>query len=81
MDKIDHIPFKWAEFLWDDDQDDHVLIYVICQTCCLLPWTRVAQSCVFLILYIADCFKMLLGKCSQGASVEIVLPDISPSLL
>lgn len=28
MGKIDHVPFKWAEFLWDDDQDDNLLIYL-----------------------------------------------------
>ena len=43
MDKIDHIPFKWAEFLWDDDQDDHVLIYVEFIECLL--FARLAVCC------------------------------------
>lgn len=43
MGKIDHVPFKWAEFLWDDDQDDNLLIYLEFIECPL--FARLAACC------------------------------------
>ena len=37
MGKIDHIPFKWTEFLWDDDQDDHLPVIYDLLSACYLP--------------------------------------------
>lgn len=53
----------------------------MCQTLLLVAVDTNSTEQCFPMLYVADCFQMLLRKCFHSASVEEVFLEISHSLL